>query len=71
MRRGHKKKRKASVLCLKGSEARDCISGKSGGSRGRKFVLGALTILSHVGGHHRHDRGDRRRAASMVTSLAL
>jgi hypothetical protein len=36
------------VLCLKGSEARDCISGKSGGSRGRKFVLGALTILSHV-----------------------
>jgi hypothetical protein len=48
MRRGHKKKRKASVLCLKGSEARDCISGKSGGPRGRKCVLGALTVLSHV-----------------------
>ena len=48
MRRGHKKKRKASVLCVKRSEARDCISGKSGGSRGRKCVLGALTILSHV-----------------------
>ncbi|MGB6416136.1 MAG: hypothetical protein WBF50_05970 [Pseudolabrys sp.] len=48
MRRGHKKKRKASVLCLKLSDARDCISGKSGGSRGRKCVLVALTILSHV-----------------------
>ena len=40
MRRVHKKKRKASVLCVKRSEARDCISGKSGGSRGRKCVLG-------------------------------
>ena len=48
MRRGHKKKRKASVLCLKRSDARDCISGKSGGSRGRKCVLVALTILSHL-----------------------
>ena len=48
MRRGHKKKRKASVSCAKQTETRDCISGKSGGSRGRKCVLGALMILSHV-----------------------
>ena len=48
MRRKHKKKRKASVLCVKRSETRDCISGKRGGSRGRKCVLVALTVLSHV-----------------------
>ena len=48
MRRGHKKKRKASAWCAKRTETRDCISGKSGGWRGRKCVLGALMILSHV-----------------------
>ena len=48
MRRKHKKKGKASMLCVNRSEARDCISGKSGGSRGRKCVLVALRVLSHV-----------------------
>ena len=48
MRHGHKKKRKAPALCVKGSGASDCISGRSGGSRGRKCVLVALTVLSHV-----------------------
>ncbi len=45
MRRGHKKKRKASVLCAKQTETRDCISGKSGGSRGRKCVLLGVIFL--------------------------
>jgi hypothetical protein len=48
MRRKHKKKRKAPVLCVQRREARDCISGKSGQSRGRKCVLVALTVLSHI-----------------------
>jgi hypothetical protein len=48
MRRRHKKKRKASEVCMKRSGARGCISGKSGGSRGRKCVLVALTVLSNV-----------------------
>ena len=48
MRHKHTKKRRASVLCVKRSEARDCISGKSSGSRGRRCVVVALTVLSHV-----------------------
>ena len=67
MRRKHKKKRKASVLCVKRSEARDCISDKSGQVARPKMRPGGLDDFFARGGDQRHDRGHRRRIAPVVS----